>query len=313
MTDTVLAPTRLEAVPLTGTLGAEIRGVDAGRPLDDGTAAELRAAVLRHKVVFLRDQQLTYESQVAFSERFGELTSGHPIFASAEREPLRREMDSHKGMRANHWHTDLTFVDRPPAFAVLYGVVIPPVGGDTMWADAAAAYASLPDELRDLADRLRIVHSSDSDYTSIYEREAATNEAVAAVHRGMVSQVFQAEHPAVRVHPETGERSLLLGGFATRVAGLPRQASRDLLRVLQEHVTRPEHTVRWKWRSGDLAIWDNQATQHYAVFDYGDARRVCQRTTVAGPVPVGIDGRPGVALTGDASAYYTGATSRNAD
>jgi len=122
-----------------------------------------------------------------------------------------------------------------------------------------------------------------------------------------VSTVYQTEHPAVRVHPETGERSLLLGGFARTIDGFGPQASRDLIRILQDHITRPEHTVRWQWRVGDLAIWDNRATQHYAIFDYGTAHRRGERVTVAGPVPVGVDGRPSVPLTGEASAYYAGA------
>jgi alpha-ketoglutarate-dependent taurine dioxygenase len=308
MTESLLSPTAVDVVRLAGNIGAELRGVDAGGPLDDVTVAEIRQALLAHKVVFLRDQQLTYASQVAFARRLGELTSGHPIFASPTEQPYREEMDSRKGMRANHWHTDLTFVDRPPAFTLLYGVVIPPVGGDTIWANTETAYADLPAELRDLVDRLRVVHSNDSDYAAIYEREAPTNAAVAALHAEMLSKVFQAEHPAVRVHPETGARSLLLGGFAVHVSGYTRQASRDLLRMLQEYVTRPENTVRWKWRVGDLVIWDNRATQHYAVFDYGAEHRRGERITVAGEVPVGVDGRPGVALRGDASAYYAGTT-----
>lgn len=121
-----------------------------------------------------------------------------------------------------------------------------------------------------------------------------------------MSKVFRTEHPAVRVHPETGERSLVLGGFAETVVGLGPQASRDLIRILQDYVTLPENTVRWRWRAGDLAIWDNRATQHIAVFDYGDARRRAERVTVAGHVPVGVDGRESVAIEGDASEYYAG-------
>jgi taurine dioxygenase len=124
--------------------------------------------------------------------------------------------------------------------------------------------------------------------------------------RQFVSTVYQTEHPAVRVHPETGERSLVLGGFAQTVVGLGPQASRDLLRLLQDYVVRPENTVRWKWRVGDLVIWDNRATQHYAIHDYGAARRRGERVTVAGPVPIGVDGRASLALRGDASAYYAG-------
>jgi alpha-ketoglutarate-dependent sulfate ester dioxygenase len=273
--------------PLAGNIGAEIIGVDAAGLVSDQAVADVRRTLLRHKVVFLRDQDLDYDGQVAFARRFGELATGHPIFKAPSARPALRALDSQDGTRANHWHTDLTFLERPPAFAFLYGKVIPPVGGDTMWANAAAAYAGLPAELREMAGRMRIVHSNDSDYT----------DATVDARREYIATLFEADHPAVRVHPETGEPSLLLGGFARRVVGLGPQASRDLLRVLQDWATRPEYTVRWRWREGDLAIWDNQATLHYAIRDYGATHRRVERVTVAGPVPVGLDGRPGRVLT----------------
>ena len=128
------------------------------------------------------------------------------------------------------------------------------------------------------------MHSTESDYTE-------------ATGGPSIENLFEAEHPAVRVHQETGERTLLLGGFARRVVGLGPQASRDLIRLLQEHVTRPEHTVRWRWRAGDLAVWDNSATQHYAIRDYGSAHRRTERVLIGGPVPVAVDGRPSESLS----------------
>lgn len=300
---TTFVSTDISVIPLTGTVGAEIAGVDASRPLGDAAVARVREALNQYKVVFLRDQNLDYDSQVAFAGRFGDLTLGHPIYDAPDGLPHLREMDSQQGTRANHWHTDLTFIERPPAYAFLHAKVIPPVGGDTLWANTVTAYATLPDELRELADRLRIVHSNDCDFTDdTYAHRAADGD-----HDDYVSTPFETEHPAVRVHPGTGERSLLLGGFARRVVGYGPQASRDLIRVLQEYVTRPEQSVRWKWRVGDLAIWDNQATQHYAVYDYGTAHRRGERVTVAGPVPVGVDGRPSAVLRGDTESYSTGA------
>jgi alpha-ketoglutarate-dependent sulfate ester dioxygenase len=171
-----------------------------------------------------------------------------------------------------------------------------------------AGYESLPDELRELADKLRIVHSNAYDYATPAGRVEEQDPVLAAHRAEFVSTVFKAEHPAVRVHPETGERSLVLGGFAQKVAGLGPQASRDLIQILQEYVIRVENTVRWRWHVGDLAIGDNRATQHIAVFDYGKAHRRGERVTVAGPVPIGVDGRPSVSLQGDASAYYAGAS-----
>ena len=149
-------------------------------------------------------------------------------------QPLLEEIDSHKGGRANHWHTDVTFVDRPPAFTLLHAVVIPPAGGDTIWANTVTAYQSLPAELRELADRLRIVHTNDHDYAAVYGRGERVDAALANAQEQFVSTVYEAEHPAVRVHPETGERSLVLGGFARTVLGYSPQASRDLIRILQD-------------------------------------------------------------------------------
>ena len=303
MTDTIPAQVQIGVRRLAGNIGAEITGVDTGTPLGDDAVAQIRQALLDHKVVFLRRQSLDYARQVAFAERLGPLTLGHPTLASPPDQPFLEEIDSRKGTRANHWHTDVTFVDRPPAFTLLHAVVIPPVGGDTLWANTVTAYESLPAQLRDLTDRLRIVHTNDYDYAAVAYR-AERDDAVAARRREFVSTVYETEHPAVRVHPETGERSLVLGGFARSVAGFSPQASRDLIRVLQEYATRPEQTVRWQWRVDDLAIWDNRATLHYAIADYGREHRRGERVTVAGPVPVGVDGRPSVALKGEANAYY---------
>ncbi|WP_308122370.1 TauD/TfdA family dioxygenase [Streptomyces sp. TRM70350] len=286
----------LVVTPLAGGLGAEIGGVDTAAPLGSETVEQVRCALLRYKVVFLRDQRLDYASQAAFARRFGGLTLGHPIYQAPENRPEVREIDSREGTRANHWHTDLTFVDRPPALAFLHNKIAPPVGGDTMWANTVGAYESLPEPLRALADQLRIVHSNDSDYT----------DATVAAREAYISTLFETEHPAVHVHPETGERALLGGGFARRAVGFSPQASRDLLRILQEYVTRPENTVRWRWRAGDLAIWDNRATQHYALHDYGAQDRRAERCTVAGSVPVGVDGRPSTVLAGDMTAYNAG-------
>ena len=305
---TLQTDTGLTVDRLAGNIGAVIGGVDSGQELDDLVIAEIRQALLAHRVVFLCDQHLDYTRQVAFAQRFGTLTLGHPTLPSPESQPFLEEVDSATAAPANRWHTDVTFCDRPPAFTFLHGVLMPEVGGDTIWANTVAAYKRLPKELRDLADALRIVHTNTHDYAKPSSREEASNSVISAHRSKFVSKVFRTEHPAVRVHPETGERSLVLGGFAQTVVGLGPQASRDLIRILQEYVTLPEHTVRWRWRAGDLAIWDNRATQHIAVFDYGDARRRAERVTVAGPVPVGVDDRPSVALEGDASDYYAGGT-----
>ncbi len=306
MSETLTTATHVDVIPLAGHIGAEITGVDTGAPPSDDAVARIRQALLDHKVVFLRGQHLNYRRQVAFAERLGTVTLGHPTLASPPGQPLLEEIDSLKGGKVNYWHTDVTFVDRPPAFTLLHAVVIPPLGGDTIWANTVSAYQSLPKELRELADRLRVVHTNDFDYARTIIRGEPADPAAEAAHKEFISTVYETEHPLVRVHPETNEPSLVLGGFARTVLGFTPQASRDLIRLLQEYITRPEQTVRWRWREGDLAIWDNRATQHYAIADYGHAHRRGERVTVAGPVPVGVDGRPSVAIKGNAAAYYAG-------
>src|SRR5947207_4338120 len=202
MPETLTATTHVGVTRLAGQIGAEITGADTGTPLSDEVVAKIRQALLDHKVVFLRDQSLNYRRQVAFAERLGPLTLGHPTLASPPGQPLLEEIDSFKGGKVNYWHTDVTFVDRPPAFTLLHAVVIPPVGGDTLCANTVTAYESLPPELRDLADRLRIVHTNDYDYAAVFERGERGDSALEKTRKQFVSTVFETEHPAVRVHPE---------------------------------------------------------------------------------------------------------------
>lgn len=166
----------------------------------------------------------------------------------------------------------------------------PPYGGDTLWANTAAAYAHLPEPLRVLADGLRAVHTNEYDYAAL--KPDALPEALAQYREVFTSTKFRTEHPVVRVHPETGERTLLLGNFVQWIDGLTGQDSRALVDLFQSHIERPENTVRWQWRAGDVAIWDNRATQHYGVDDSDDHERTLRRVTVDGDVPVGPDGVP---------------------
>jgi alpha-ketoglutarate-dependent taurine dioxygenase len=307
MTAGASAATReLQVTPLTGTIGAELGGVDLASELDDATVADIRAALLKHRAVFFRGQDLEYRQQVEFASRFGKLTLGHPTIKSPEDKPLMEEVDSATNAPAADWHTDVTFLDQPVSFTFLHGKVMPAVGGDTVWANTVNAYKYyLTPELRAMADGLRVIHTNAPKDARI--DAGHSNPDWEETSRQFVSTIYRAEHPLVTVHPETGERALLLGGFAHRIVGLPPDLSRAVIRALQEYVTRPENTVRWHWRVGDLAIWDNRATQHCAVVDYGRAHRRAERVTVAGAVPVGVDGRPGVQLKDDASTFYSGA------
>lgn len=298
--------TRIGVQPVTPRIGAELTGVDLGQ-LDDDDVAEIRQALLAHRVVFFRGQHLDAASQLAFAARLGPLTHAHPTLPAQTEEAAIFDLDSLAGASANHWHTDVTFVERPPTFSVLRAVIIPELGGDTLWANTVAAYRDLRPALRQLADGLRAVHTNGQDYGRVdvasVRRELSPEQLEYLTN--FVSTVYETEHPVVRVHPETLEPALLLGGFAHRLVGHPTNESVDILRTLQSYVTRPENTVRWRWREGDVTIWDNRATQHYALADYAGQRRKVQRVTTGGDVAVGLDGSTSVSLKGDASNYYT--------
>jgi alpha-ketoglutarate-dependent sulfate ester dioxygenase len=291
----------LQSVPLTSDVGEVVSGIRLSADLSPEVVGEIRALLLARKVIFFRDQtHLDLDGQVAFARLLGELTSAHPTVSGLQEAGHVLPIDSDAG-RADTWHTDVTFIARPPAFSVLRAVTLPPVGGDTVWADTVSAYRRLPEQLRLLADGLRVVHTNQYDYARPSPGEEGTRSR--AYYEEFVSQVYETEHPVVRVHPETGERALLLGGFARSFPGLNSNEFAALKQVFQERITSPENQVRWNWRRGDVAIWDNRATQHYAVNDYGAANRQLTRVTVAGDVPVGPDGVPSRALVGDASAY----------
>jgi alpha-ketoglutarate-dependent taurine dioxygenase len=302
---TVSTSTQLDITRIAGHIGAQIDGVDLAADLDAGTVAAIRAAVLAHKVVFFRGQQLDAASQEAFARRFGTPTTAHPTVPSLEGSPAVLDLDySRSSGRANHWHTDVTFVQHPPLGSILRAVTIPEYGGDTVWANTVRARDTLPAELRELADRLWAVHSNAYDYVAD-ARQGDETEDARARREVFTSTEYVTEHPVVRVHPETGEKALVLGGFVRRFVGWTGSDSRDLLRVLQGHVTELENTVRWRWAPGDVVFWDNRATQHYAVADYGDQPRRVQRITLAGETPVSVSGEESRVVTGDDTAYNT--------
>ena len=187
-----------------------------------------------------------------------------------------------------------TFVPAYPEASILRGIVIPQAGGDTLWANTVTAYEELPEQLRQLADTLWAVHSNLYDYAATHSD--ANDEAVKRHREIFASTVYETEHPLVHVHPESGERSLLLGHFFKNFVGLTQADSQRLFAIFQEHITRPENTVRWRWQPGDVAIWDNRATQHRAIADFGLQHRQLRRATLAGVVPVSIDGRQSRAI-----------------
>lgn len=290
-----------EVRPIAGRIGAEILGINLSETLSDATIQEIRHALVQHKVIFFRQQQLDANEQIAFARRFGELTVAHPTIPPLLEHPEVLELDyGRTGARANYWHTDVTFLDRPPLGSILRAIEIPSVGGDTLWANTIAAYQDLPPTLRSLVDQLWAVHSNAYDYA---EAAIQLSEKVKAHHKIFTSTVYETLHPVVHVHPESGERGLLFGGFVRQIQGLSTEDSQNLIRLLQSHITRPENTVRWRWQVGDVAFWDNRATQHYAIYDYGNQQRRVQRVTIAGDRPISIHGQYSEAIKGDSSAY----------
>ncbi|WP_457033854.1 TauD/TfdA dioxygenase family protein [Kitasatospora sp. P5_F3] len=291
----------LEIHKVGGRIGAEITGVDTSRPLDADTVSRLNEALVAHKALFFREQHLDDEGQLRFAANFGALTTAHPTVPSLAGQPSVLPVDSEDGGRANRWHTDVTFVRTPPKASTLRALVVPPYGGNTLIANSQAAYRDLPEALRELADRLWAVHTNDYDYAQGKELD----EADAERRRVFTAVKYRTAHPVVRVHPESGERGLFVGGFAQRILGLPAAESHDLLRSLQAYVTRPENVVRWRWSVGDLVLFDNRSTQHYAPDDYDDLPRRLHRVTVAGDVPVGVSGESSYLIEGDEAPHYT--------
>ncbi|MFE9453890.1 TauD/TfdA dioxygenase family protein [Streptomyces sp. NPDC006739] len=283
---------------LTSRIGAVVEGVDlAGRP-DPSTITALRDALNAHKAIVFDDVNLDNAGQERVAGWFGDLTTAHPNVPAVDGTTNVLAVDSETS-KANEWHTDVTFVLNPPQLTTLRSVVTTPYGGETLIANAGAAYRDLPEPLRALADSLRVVHTNRYDYA----RPTATTTQRQEYDRVFVSTPYETEHPLVRVHPLTGERGLFIGGFAKRIVGLSNSESAELLRILQAYVTRPENILRWTWSPGQLLIFDNRITQHYAVDNYDDHPRRLNRVTVAGDVPAGTDGRRSEQLLGDASHY----------
>jgi len=276
--------------PLTCRIGAQIANIRVSGDLPDASIAAIEGALSTYKVLFFRNQDhLDDGEQERFAARFGHLAT-HPTAPVRAGSAAILELDSTDGRgRADRWHTDITFVDAYPKISVLRGVVIPPVGGDTVWANTVAAYEGLPPALKSLAESLWAVHSNLYDYAAVRPQGSAA--AAKYYEEVFTSTVYETEHPVVRVLPRDGKRSLVLGHFVRRFSGYSQSDSNHLFEMLQSHVTKLENTVRWRWKAGDVAMWDNSATQHCAINDYGDQKRVVRRSTVMGEVPVSIDGR----------------------
>ncbi len=283
--------TGFQVEPLTGAIGAELIGVQLGAAAhDDALFAEIRALLLKHKVLFLRGQTMSRAEHVAFARRFGELED-HPIAGSDPEHPglvrIYKSPEAPVDRYENAWHTDATWREKPPMGCVLRCVQCPPVGGDTMWANMALAYENLPQHIKNQIAPLRARHSI----------EASFGAAMPIEQRLALKARFpDAEHPVVRTHPETGEKTLFVNGFTTHFTNFHTPANvrfgqdgnpgaSDLLRYLIMQACIPEYQVRWRWKPDSVAIWDNRATQHYAVMDYPPSHRKMERAGIMGDAP----------------------------
>ena len=274
---------------LTSALGAEISGVDLGRQLGNDTFAAVHQALLDHCVIFFRDQEMTPEQQIAFAGRFGPI-SIHPYAASIEGYPEVMRVFKERDDKVNFgggWHSDMTFLEKPPLGSVLYAKEVPPQGGDTMFANQYAAYDALSPGMKRTLDSLHAVHSANAQYGVDGMSEANRhNDQRSMKPRTSADAKAETIHPVVRTHPETGRKALYVNiGFTQRFDGWTKDESRPLLRWLYEHCARPEFTCRFSWRKNSVAFWDNRCTQHYALNDYHGYRREMHRVTVEGDRP----------------------------
>ncbi|WP_062482974.1 TauD/TfdA dioxygenase family protein [Variovorax boronicumulans] len=278
----------LQVHPVTCAIGAELRHVSlAEASRDAGLAAEIRALLVQHKVLFFRQQELTRAEHVTFARHFGELED-HPVVGSDPEHPglvrIYKNPETPVDRYENSWHTDATWREKPPFGCVLRCVECPPVGGDTMWANMALAFEKLPAHIQQQIAGLRARHSIEATFGAAMPIEKRL---------ALKAQFPDAEHPVVRTHPDTGEKILFVNGFTTHFTNFHTPANvrygQDyqpgaalLLAYLVSQVQIPEYQVRWRWQPGDVAMWDNRSTQHYAVMDYPPCHRKMERAGIVG-------------------------------
>jgi len=293
----------IEVRPVSGHTGADIDGVDLKQPLSDQQVATIRAALLKWKVVFFRDQDITPAEQAAFARRFGQATPAHPLRDSIAGHPEvlpidRRIFEEEYGDKTSRrdidgWHTDVTAVINPPAGSILRAEEVPPYGGDTTWTNLVAAYEGLSAPFQRFAEKLRAVHSF----------HLPEGVAVSSKLRARIEQKpLVSEHPVVRVHPETGERALFVSPtFLRYIVGVSPEESRRIVNLFFQQITRPEYTVRFRWQKGSIAFWDNRATAHLGPqdIDHIEHERRLHRITLVGDIPVGVDGVRSRAIQGE--------------
>ncbi|MDE1197991.1 MAG: taurine dioxygenase [Pseudomonas sp.] len=274
----------LDIIPLSSALGAQISGVDLSRDLNTAQRDAIEQALLKHQVLFFREQPITPQQQTRFAAQFGDLHV-HPIYPNVPEQPEIMVLDTAlTDVRDNAiWHTDVTFLPTPAMGAVLSAKQLPAYGGDTLWASGIAAFEALSRPLQILLDGLTATH----DFTRSFpvERFGSTAQDLARWEETRRRNP-PLSHPVIRTHPVSGRKALFVNdGFTSRINELEPAESEAILKLLFAHATRPEFTIRWRWQENDVAMWDNRVTQHYAVDDYRPQRRVMHRATILGDVP----------------------------
>ncbi len=269
----------LNLTPLTAAIGAVVEGLDLAQPLQPPTRAALESALVEHQVLFFRDQKMTPVTQRDFAANFGPLHI-HPLYPPTAEAPEVIMLDTHAGNLPDSaiWHSDVPFIETPPMGSVLACKLLPPVGGDTLWLSCRAAFAALSPPLQKMLDGLQ----AEQDFTKTFEQARFTEAQWQEARR----KNPPVAHPVVRRHPVSGAPGLFVNeAFTTRILGVTPKESEALLRFLYAHLAQPEFVVRWHWRLGDVAVFDNRLTQHYATADYLPHRRVMHRATILGDKP----------------------------
>lgn len=268
----------LRARPLTPCIGAEMQDVDLSRGIDDALFATIHNAFLKYQVIFFRDQNLTTVQHRNLALRFGTpaLSKKLKTYDGYEDVSLLENDGSKKAIGAL-WHADNTDYECPPLGSLLYAEIVPPVGGDTMWASMYAAYDALSDSMKTYLANLSALHDN-SIVRKLYAADQSLRSEGVVVDKAV-------RHPVIRTHPVTGRKLIFVNsGYTQAIAGVPEVESRSILQALFEHIGKPEFQVRFRWERGSMAIWDNRCTQHYALDDYSELRRM-RRVQVDGDAP----------------------------
>lgn len=275
---------------LTGFMGAEITGLDLSAGVDKDAAQVLRDALAQHHMVVLRDQHLDLARQKAVTRVFGPVMQ-LPYVSPIEDDPdviavLKEASERNSGVFGGEWHSDFSFLENPPAGSVLNAVEIPEVGGDTVWSSQVAAYRSLPAHLKAFLDDHPAIHVGKPYGVKFAPPQKDRANASIKMSRGDPEADREVLHPSVITHPETGDRAIFLNPIYTvKFEGLTEDESRPFLDQIYKHATRPDFSCRHRWQAGDLVIWDNRMTLHYATNDYDGSRRLLYRTTYSGAAP----------------------------